>query len=237
MTTELTRREIRWGIPDALFVWVGAGTIGLFASLPVATAGHIDPLYTFGVLLPIQQFAVLGCLVLVSRSKGRGSLRRDFGLEVRTSDARALWLGPALQGLFWLALLPLVWLGGDTGNQRLVEELERSRQVLPVVLFAVGAVVMAPIVEETLYRGLLFRALLRRVSPGTAVFVSALIFAAVHFLGDPNAFRSLPALAALGVILALRALRTDSLSSSILIHAGFNLTTTVLVLIAPGNVS
>jgi membrane protease YdiL (CAAX protease family) len=237
VTTELTRREIRWGIPDALFVWVGAGTIGLFASLPVATAGHIDPLYTFGVLLPIQQFAVLGCLVLVSRSKGRGSLRRDFGLEVRTSDARALWLGPALQGLFWLALLPLVWLGGDTGNQRLVEELERSRQVLPVVLFAVGAVVMAPIVEETLYRGLLFRALLRRVSPGTAVFVSALIFAAVHFLGDPNAFRSLPALAALGVILALRALRTDSLSSSILIHAGFNLTTTVLVLIAPGNVS
>jgi membrane protease YdiL (CAAX protease family) len=171
MTTELTRREIRWGIPDALLVWVGAGTNGLFASLPVSTAGDINPVYTFGVLLPIQQFAVLGCLVLVSRAKGRGSLQRDFGLEVRAADARALWLGPALQGLFWLALLPLVWLGGDTGNQQLVEELERSRQVLPVLLFAVGAVVMAPIVEETLYRGLLFRALLRRLSPGTAVFV------------------------------------------------------------------
>jgi hypothetical protein len=237
VTTELTRREIRWGIPDAVFVWVGAGTIGLFVSLPVATSADIDPLYTFGVLLPLQQLAVLGALVLVSRSKGWGSLRRDFGLEVRAPDARALWLGPALQGLFWIALLPLVWLGGDTGNQQLVEELQRSRQVLPVVLFAVGAVVMAPIVEETLYRGLLFRSLLRRVSPGTAVFVSALIFAAVHFLGDPNAFRSLPALAALGVLLALRALRTDSLSTSILIHAGFNLTTTLLVLIAPGNVS
>jgi membrane protease YdiL (CAAX protease family) len=237
VTTELTRREIRWGIPDALFVWVGSGMIGLFASLPVATAGDIDPLYTFGVLLPIQQFAVLGALVVVSRAKGRGSLRRDFGLEVCAADARALWLGPALQGLFWLALLPLVWLGGDTGNQRLVEELERSREVLPVVLFALGAVVMAPIVEETLYRGLLFRALLRRVSPGAAVFGSALIFAAVHFLGDPNAFRSLPALAALGVVLALRALRTDSLSASILIHAGFNLTTTVLVLIGPDNLS
>ena len=69
------------------------------------------------------------------------------------------------------------------------------------------------------------------------MFVSALIFAGVHLLGDPNAFRSLPALAALAVILALRALRTDSLSSSILIHAGFNLTTTVLVLIGPGKVS
>lgn len=237
MTTELTRRGIRWGIPDAVFVWVGAGTIAIFASLPVATSDDIDPLYTFGVLLPIQQIAVLGALLLVSKSKGRGSLRSDFGLEVRAADARALWLGPALQGLFWLALLPLVWLGGDTESQQLVEELERTKDVLPVALFALGAVVMAPVVEETLYRGLLFRALLRRVSPGTAVFVSALVFAAVHFLGDPNAFRSLPALATLGVLLALRALRTNSLSASILIHAGFNLTTTVLVLIAPDNLS
>ncbi|MGH9035556.1 MAG: lysostaphin resistance A-like protein [Acidimicrobiia bacterium] len=237
MTTELTRRGINWGLPDALFVWVGAGMIGVFASLPVATAADIDPLYTFGVLLPVQQFASLGALVLVSRAKGRGSLRSDFGLEVRAADYRVLGLGPLLQGAFWLALLPLVWLGGDTGNQQLVEELERTREVLPVVLFAIGAVVMAPIVEETLYRGLLFRALLRRVSPGTSVFVSALIFAAVHFVGDPNALRSLPALATLGVILALQALRTGSLSSSILIHAGFNLTTTVLVLLAPDNLS
>ncbi len=237
MTTELTRREIRWGLPDALLVWVGAGAIGLFASIPFAATGNIDPLYTFGVLLPIQQLAVLGALVVVSRAKGLGSLQRDFGLEVRSADARSLWFGPVLQGVLWLVLLPLVWLGGDVGNQQLIEDLERSREVLPVALFAIGAVVMAPIVEETLYRGLLFRALLRRFSPGTAVFVSALIFAAVHFLGDPNAFRSLPALAALGVVLARRALRTGSLSACILIHAGFNLTTTVLVLLAPDNLS
>ncbi|MGH8993307.1 MAG: lysostaphin resistance A-like protein [Acidimicrobiia bacterium] len=237
MTAELTRRRILWGVPDALLVWVGAGAIGVFASLPVATAADIDPLYTFGVLLPVQQFASLGALLVVSKAKGQGSLRADFGLEVHARDARSLWLGPVLQGALWLALLPLVWIGGDLENQQLVEDLERSREVLPVVLFALGAVVMAPIVEETLYRGLLLRALMRRVSPGAAVFVSATVFAAVHWLGDPNALRSLPALAALGVVLALRAIRTGSLSSCILIHAGFNLTTTVLVLIAPENLS
>jgi hypothetical protein len=226
VTTELTRRRIGWGIPDAALVWIAAGTLGLVASLPVATAGiDIDPLYTFGVLLPVQQFAQLGALLVVSKAKGQGSLRADFGLEVRPADARWLWLGPALQGILWLALVPLVWLGGDTPNQRLVEDLERSREV------------MAPIVEEALYRGLLFRALLRRVEPGAAVFISALVFAGVHWLGDPNAFRSLPALAALGVVLAMRALRTGSLSTCILIHAGFNLTTTVLVLLAPQNLS
>lgn len=237
MTTELTRRQIGWGIPDAFLVWVAAGMISFFAAIPVATPGDIDPLYTFGVLLPVQQLASLGALLVVSKAKGLGSLQRDFGLEVRAADARSLWLGPALQGAFWLALLPLVWLGGDIGNQQLVEDLERTRDVLPVVLFAFGAVVMAPIVEETLYRGLLFRALLRRMAPGAAVFTSALVFAGVHLLGDPNAVRSLPALAALGVVLALRALRTGSLSACILIHAGFNLTTTVLVLIAPENLS
>ena len=237
MTTELTRGAVRWGIPDALLVWVGAGTISVLASFPVATATEIHPLYLFGVLLPIQQLASLGALLVVSKAKGQGSLRADFGLCVRAADARSVWLGPALQGLFWLSLLPLVWLGGDLPNQRLVEELERSRDVVPVALFAFGAVVMAPIVEETLYRGLLLRALLRRVSPGAAVLGSAFIFAAVHWLGDPNALRSLPALAALGVVLALRAMRTGSLSAPILIHAGFNLTTTLLVLLGPENLS
>lgn len=237
MTTELTRRQIHWGIPDALLVWVGAGAIGVFASLPVATAADIDPLYIFGVLLPIQQLASLGALVVVSKAKGQGSLRADFGLEVRAADARSVWFGPAMQGLLWLALLPLVLISGEVENQRLVEELKRSDNVATVALFVLGAVVLAPIVEETLYRGLLLRALLRRVSPGAAVLISSLIFAAVHWLGDPNALRSLPALAALGVVLALRAMRTNSLSAPILIHAGFNLTTTVLVLLGPENLS
>lgn len=243
MTTELTPgfgtsprsgRSVRWGIPDAALVWVGAGVAGVFAALPVAGSEDIDPTYTFGVLLPVQQLAVLAALVLVSRAKGQSSLRADFGLEVRAADIRAVWLGPVLQVGLWVALVPLVWLGGETENQRLVEDLEESTaSVLPVALFILGAVVIAPVAEETLYRGLLLRALLRRVSPASAVFVSSLVFASVHFLGDPNAFRTLPALTALGVVLGVKALRTGSLSVPILIHAGFNLTTTVLVLLTP----
>lgn len=225
--------SIRWGVPDAALVWVGAGIAGVFASLPVAGRGDIDPAYTFGVLLPVQQLAVLAALVLVSRAKGLGSLRADFGLEVRAADLRAVWLGPVMQVVLWLALIPLVWLGGDTPNQRLIEDLEESRALVPALLFVLGAVVMAPVVEETLYRGLLLRAMLRRMSPAAAVLVSSLVFATVHFLGDPNAFRTIPALTALGVVLAVKALRTDSLSVPILVHAGFNLTTTVLVLLTP----
>lgn len=237
MNAGLTGEKIGWGIPDALLVWVGAGLIGFFAAVPVVSAEDIDPLYTFGVLLPVQQLASLGALLVVTKAKGQGSLRRDFGLEIRAAEARSIWLGPAIQGLLWLIMLPLVWLGGDLANQQLVEELEKSQDVLTVALFAMGAVILAPIVEETLYRGLLLRAMLRRMSPGAAVLGSSLVFAAVHWLGDPAAFRSLPALALLGAILAVRALRTGSLSSCMFIHAGFNLTTTLLVLLGPEGLS
>lgn len=224
--------RIRWGIPDAALVWVGAAIVGSLAQIPVAgrSMDEIGELYKFGVLLPAQQLPVLMALVLVTRLKGRGSLRRDFGFEVRREDARAAWLGPALQVGLWILMLPLALLTRDEAQQQLLQDLEDSTSILPVLLFAFGAVVMAPVIEETLYRGLLLRSLLRRFGPGTSIFVSAVVFAAVHPLGDPNTFRSVPALVALGLVLGVAAVRTGSLSRPILIHGAFNLTTMVLIL-------
>ena len=62
------------------------------------------------------------------------------------------------------------------------------------------------------------------------MLVSAVIFALVHLVGDPNTLPFLPALTALGAVLAVVALRSGNLSTSIFIHAGFNLTTTILFL-------
>ncbi len=228
-------KRIRWGLPDAFLVWLAAGLLGILTQIPVADQdfADVDPLYKFGILLPGQQIPVLLGLVLVSRLKGWGSLRGDFGLELRRDDARSFWVGPALQVAFWIMLVPLSFFGGKIEQQQLIEDMERSGSVLAMALFTLGAVVMAPLVEETLYRGLLLRSLLRRFGAGTAVFVSASIFAGVHLLGDPNTLRSMPALAALGVVLGVVATRTGSLSRPILIHAGFNLTTVVLVVLSP----
>jgi membrane protease YdiL (CAAX protease family) len=106
-----------------------------------------------------------------------------------------------------------------------------------VVLFVIGAVILAPVVEELLFRGVLLRALLRRVAPVTAVLASAVIFALVHYVGDPHTLPFLPALTGLGVVLAVVALRSGDLSTSIFIHAGFNLTTTILFLVSGSKLS
>lgn len=212
---------------------MGALVVGGIASIPVAGQDFedIDTLYKFAVLLPAQQVPVLLGLMLVSRLKGRGTLRDDFGFLLDRFDLRIFWTGPALQMLFWILLVPLTWIGGDLDQQQLIEDVEKNASGLALVLFTIGAVVMAPLVEETLYRGLVLRGLLRRFSPGPAVFISAVIFAGVHYLGDPNTLRSLPALTALGIVLGVVTVRTGNLSQAILIHAGFNLTTVTLVII------
>jgi hypothetical protein len=225
--------RIAWGLPDALLCWL-AGYLGaILASFPLyASQGgtDIDTKLVFGIILPAQQLTVVLAVVYVSRLKGQKSLARDFGLVVRLRDAKALIVGAVLEVGLTLALLPILQLDPDAQNQQLLSDLKDHRDAATVILFVIGAVIFAPIVEELLFRGVLLRALLRRFEPAAAVFGSAIIFALVHYVGDPNTLPFLPALAGLGAVLAIVALRSGNLSMSIFIHAGFNLTTTILFL-------
>jgi uncharacterized protein len=227
--------RIVWGLPDALLCWL-AGYLGaILASFPLyASQGDtdIDTKLVFGIILPAQQLTVVLAVVYVTRLKGQKSLSRDFGFVIRLGDAKALIVGAVLEVALTLALLPILHLDPDAQNQQLLSDLKDNRDVGTVILFVIGAVILAPIVEELLFRGVLLRALLRRFDPVAAVLGSALIFALVHYLGDPNTLPFLPALTGLGAVLAVVALRSGDLSTSIFIHAGFNLTTTILFLVS-----
>lgn len=231
MTGPVTKpAPILWGLPDALLCWL-AGYLGaILASFPLyAREGgtDIDSTLVFGVILPAQQLTVVLAVVYVSRLKGQKSLAADFGFRIRLLDAKALVVGATLEVVLSLALLPILQLDPDAQHQQLLSDLREHRDVVTVALFFLGAVIFAPVVEELLFRGILLRALLRKFPPVTAVLGSSVVFALVHYVGDPNTLPFLPALTALGTVLALVALKTGDLSTSIWIHAGFNLTTTI----------
>jgi membrane protease YdiL (CAAX protease family) len=161
-------------------------------------------------------------LVVVSRRKGRGSLRRDFGLVVHGRD---LWL-VVVGVLFPLALGPVLYpILNLVPNQHqgVVNDLESARG-LHLAALAVFAGLIAPVCEEVLYRGLLLRALQRRYSPVIAVAISALVFALAHPALDPRwaTFAIVPAFFALGAVSGAIAVRRGDLSVSILLHIGFN---------------
>lgn len=225
---------MRWGLGDVLWVWfagliaatLAAGISGELRGRP----GTIDP---DGLDLVIGLFAqngaILAGLVVVSRVKGRGTLREDFGLVLRARDWPWLAAGVLLQvvSLGLVALLDVV--AGGLEQQQAVETLERS-QGPEVVLLVVSVALFAPLIEELLFRGLLLRALLRRTTPVWAVVISSVVFSAVHLL-DPSTAALMAPLLLLAAIAGVRAVRTGDLSQSILLHAGFNLLSAVVLVV------
>ncbi|MCU1458563.1 MAG: putative metal-dependent rane protease [Actinomycetia bacterium] len=224
---ERLRMPIRWGIPDALIVWVVAAFVSVIATVPFTSqnAKGNTVVSANGVVVSIivQAVAIVGICWAVAQWKGRGSLRADFGLTLRARDAG--WLGAGVVAAIVAGLIsqPLVDLlnGGHT-VQEVTKQLQDSKG-LTLFLFALAVVVAAPVAEELLFRGLLLRSLLRRFTPAVAIVISALVFGLVHILGDPGSYPALPALTALGILNAVLAYRSGSLSRSIFVHAGFNL--------------
>ena len=228
------RPAVTWGIGD--FFWVYFG--GIVAGLVLATIGFAisgDQSGSPGALTEglsfVGQFGGwIALMMWVSRRKGRGSLAADFGFVVHLRDAWVIAVGVVLEIALTILVYPLVNLTNDQ-HQDVVNELNKSHGV-KLALIALVAGLVAPVCEELLFRGLLLRALRRRVSPVAAVAISALAFALAHPLLDPTigTVAVVPALFALGAISGVVALRKGNLSMSIFLHIGFNLLTTVFAL-------
>ena len=219
---------MRWGIPDALLCYL-AGLVGTVVAVTIAAAvtgadvGE-EPAGVLAAAFVGQYGGTVLALYVVARRKGRGSLTDDYGLRIRLSDWWVLPAGALLEVVLALSLLPLQHLAGNE-SQEVVNELHDATGAKLAVL-AVGAGLIAPLVEELLFRGLLLRALLRRFPATASVAISAISFALLHLV-DPSigTVVALPALAAVGMVSGVLAVRTGDLSKSILLHAGFNLVT------------
>mmetsp|Transcript_11682 Transcript_11682/g.26591 ORF Transcript_11682/g.26591 Transcript_11682/m.26591 type:complete len:133 (-) Transcript_11682:22-420(-) len=83
-------------------------------------------------------------------------------------------------------------------------------------LFAVTSV-MAPLLEEVVFRGFLLATLTKWMPAPTAALVSAGLFGAAHLTS-----RDFAQLTALGVVLGLTYVRTKNLATPVLIHSFWN---------------
>lgn len=93
----------------------------------------------------------------------------------------------------------------------------RSPWSITALLIAIG--VVAPILEEALFRGYLLTELRRQAGPVTSVLLSAAVFAAVH----DDSGRWVGQLAA-GVLLACIVLSTGHMWLAVMTHSALNLT-------------
>lgn len=229
-----TRRALRWGLGDVVWVWfVGLVAGALAGSIAAAARGRGAGLDPDGLDLAIALFAqngaILAALVWVSRIKGLGTLRADFGLVVRRRDWPWLALGVLVQVVSIGIVTLLEQVAGGIDQQQAADTVENTGGP-ELVLVIIGVVLVAPVVEELLFRGLLLRALARRTTAVMAVVISSVTFAVVHLL-DPSTATLMAPLLLLATISGIRAVRTGDLSQSILLHTGFNLLSAVLLLV------
>lgn len=103
-------------------------------------------------------------------------------------------------------------------------ELQSSIQILQVsvspgqrICFGIAALVLAPFVEEILFRGILYRFLKQMGWPRLSIVISSLLFGFIH-----GNLMALVPLSCLAVVLALLYDETDNLMSPITAHAVFN---------------
>lgn len=208
-----------WTIVDFSLAWL-AGLVGAFVGALIASSGS----KATGIVLVLigQSAGVAGFLVWTARRKRFASLAS----VPSALPHRALSWFLAGVGLQLVLLLPtalMMELYG-TGEEQNVVAVAREARGIQVVLVAAAVVLVAPVIEELLFRGVLVCALLRRMSRSGAVAVSALVFGSAHVLGDPSvgSLVALPAIVILGVVLAVQTVRTGSTARAVMIHMGFN---------------
>jgi membrane protease YdiL (CAAX protease family) len=192
----------------------------------IRSADVLSPEATFGLALPAQNLPIIGVLWWASRRKGQRSLTRDFGWRLRLRD----WWWPVVGIGVTIGLGILLWpmnrlLPDQPETQDVARDLANVTRPGAVVLAILAVVLLAPAVEELLFRGALLRSLQRRTSDGWAIAIQGTVFGLIHASGtsfDLNAIPTLAALTVLGVFLGVIATRSGSLSRAMLIHAGFN---------------
>jgi membrane protease YdiL (CAAX protease family) len=199
-------------------VWIAV--TAAFAALTFAAVANADPrgedtIYTYDVLA--SAVVAYGLLAVVAWALTQGLDRR----EVLALRAPSSWWGAAGLALASVAAAlagaaALLALTGAGDEQNLTpEDWDGSRAGAYAASF-VAVVLIGPVVEELLYRGVGIGVLARWGAPA-AVGVTAVMFGLGHGL-----LLSLPAFVWIGLVFGFLRIRTGSLFTPVLAHCLFN---------------
>ena len=164
---------------------------------------------------------------------------RFFGFRERsalmTLGLAVLWLIVAyvLILIYGGAIAPLLkdLLGMDLKQQGLVESAPDIQDPFTRVLMVITLCVGAPLMEELIFRGVIYGVAVRYFHPVYATIASAVLFGAIH-----NNLLSLIPLSLLGAVLAEAYRHSRSLGVPIVMHSVFNGISYLLLMYGPPEV-
>jgi len=208
-----------------------ASNLGMLAVLPGATfrgrVFRLNALPELQIVAQMLAYLLLLGYMYILVTKERGSPR--FWKTIHWNWPMRVWpflaIGVALQVVFVFLerLLPFP-------KQTPFEELLQRH--LTVVLISVFAVTLGPLLEELFFRGFLYPVLARRFGVGTGVSVTAAGFGLMHVVQYGYSWASVLLIFLVGMVLGVVRARNNSVAAGFLVHAAYNGTIILLLLIA-----
>jgi uncharacterized protein len=185
--------------------------LGVAEAIVVTVLGARGPLRDgiTGILLDVGMLAVVGVLY-----RRRPFKMRQLGLRRSPPTPSVGWV---LLSLLIVAVTNYLWLQKFLGKPITASlGITLHGSVLALSLDGLLLCLLAPVIEEIFFRGLLYRALRNRLAVLPAALIGGAIFAAVHGLSYP--INTLPPRLVFGIIACLLYERTGSLLPGIALH-------------------
>lgn len=165
-------------------------------------------------------------------------IRELVGIQLDSvrGTIKDLIIGPTAYLAYWVILLSvlviysivMMRMGVDTEQSAhpIVPILSETKEQINIIYIMLLAVVVAPLVEEVMFRGALYSWFRARFGVFVSVLSSSFIFAAIH----PQGAVGVVPLTCIGILLALLREWRGSLVAPIIAHACFNAGTLIMVL-------
>ncbi len=235
-----------WGLWSALLTWimsiVAVALVPNLLVLPYVVShfrGATTP--TRELLLADKTFMLLfvsgwlpahlltlALIWAVATRLGKFSIKEVFGW----SWSSKFGIGASIGSAIGLYLLSMIIIGLVSTQETDLDRILRSSRTAALIL-AFIAVATAPLIEEMIYRGLLYSALQKITGQWPAVATVSVMFAGLHVLQYwPNA-GVIGSITLLSVVLTVVRARTGRLLPCFVIHLVFNGVQSILIVIEP----
>jgi len=182
-----------------------------------------------GILNVIADAFLFGALIGYLALQMRLRFRAPFWRTVGWRPLETVRFSPGLSYLGLIALGFLLALVVQTGSvlfgTKAKLPIEKLFQDRPTVIFVLGlSVFMAPLVEETIFRGYLYPVVARSFGRGVGVIATGTLFGLLHAAQLWGGWTQIALLVFVGLVLTYVRATRKTVLASYLVHLGYNFT-------------
>lgn len=240
------REDLRvpWGWSDLLILVVlavsGVIVLGLLFTMGFALLGgdirHLqDPAITNFAAVVLQAVVDVGLLAFLAaqmRVRFHMPFWRTIGfrpLETEKVPRALAYFGLVISGALLAIVVTLASAIWPPKGELPIQQMLQDRHTL--ILFSLMAVFIAPVVEETLFRGYLYPVVARSFGMATGIISTGVIFGLLHAGQLSGGYWQIALLVVVGIIFTLVRATTRTVTASYLLHVSYNSLQVVALLI------